>query len=66
MKLGKLIKKLKAQESQVVTLGWREIERPKILYKKNKWIQSDGSIEMDGVATHCYEWTPTDFSHYEP
>jgi len=34
----------------VVAPGWRKIERPKFLHKRNKWTQSDGLIEMDGVA----------------
>jgi len=53
IKLRKLIRKLKAQESKVVALRWREIERPKNLHKRNKWTQSDSSIKMDGVATHA-------------
>jgi hypothetical protein len=62
MKLRKLIRKLKAQESQVVAPAWRKTERRNFLHKRNKWTQSDSSIEMDGVATHCCERAPTDFS----
>jgi ribosomal protein L18E len=51
MKLRKLIRKLKAQKSQAVALGWREIKKPIFLHKRNKWTQSDSSIKMDGVAT---------------
>jgi hypothetical protein len=36
----------------VVTLGWKETERPIFLHKRNKWTQSDGLIETDGVTTH--------------
>jgi hypothetical protein len=65
-KLRKLIKKLKAQESQVVTIGWRKIERPNFLHKRNKWTPSDCSIKMDGVTTHCYERAPTNFNRFQP
>ncbi len=50
--LRKLIRKLKAQENQVVTSRWSEIERPNFLHKINKWTQSDDLIDTDGVATH--------------
>jgi hypothetical protein len=62
MKLENLIRKLKAQESQAVALRWRKTKRPNFLHKRNKWTQSDGSIGLDGVATHCCERAPTDFS----
>jgi hypothetical protein len=52
MMLRKLIRKLKAQENQVVTSRWSEIERPNFLHKINKWTQSDDLIDTDGVATH--------------
>ncbi len=58
IKLRKLIRKLKAQESQVVGLGWRETERPKNLHKRNKGTQSDSSIKMDVVATHAMSERP--------
>jgi hypothetical protein len=60
-----LLRKFKAQKSQVITLRWKEIERPKILQNRNKWIQSDGSIETNGVATHCYEQAPINFSCFQ-
>jgi hypothetical protein len=55
MKFKKLIKKLKAQRVGAIAPRWKKTKRPNFLHKRNKWTQSDNSIETDGVATHCCE-----------